>query len=120
MLQSPKRGRLTGLALAAFTTPALAEGSDTQIKVDHVDYAVANAAQAKQLLARLGDAAMEACGASSFSVPQHKQAVRGSACWRASMSDVVSRIGNPVVTAQFERRLPQQAMAGQGDVAGGR
>jgi hypothetical protein len=77
--------------------------------------------EAKVLLNRLSDAAMEACGASTHSVAQYRQAVRDSACWRTSMTDVVQRIDNPYVTAAFEGRYVQQALATQGETtAGGR
>ena len=124
-MPTPPNVRLAGvamaaLALSAFSGPASAEDQTTRVRVSHVDYAVSSTAQARQLLTRLGDAALEACGASSFSLVEHKAAVRRSACWQAGMRDAVRRIDNPLVTAQFERHAPQQAMAGQGDVAGGR
>ncbi|WP_404710622.1 UrcA family protein [Sphingomonas sp. MMS24-J13] len=90
----------------------------TAVRVRHVDPALGSPREAKVLLNRLGDAAMEACGASSFSVAQYRQAVRDSACWRTSMTDVVQRIDNPYLTAAFEGRHVQQALATQGETAG--
>jgi UrcA family protein len=107
--------------LLALSTPALAAGDEpTAVSVRHVDLAVGTRADADKLLGRLGEAALEACGASSFSLSQYRQAVRHSPCWRASMTDVVQRIDNPLLTAAFEKRGLQQAMAAQGETAGGR
>ena len=106
--------------LLALSAPAIAAGDEaTMVKVRHVDTAVQTRADADQLLGRLGTAAMEACGASGFSLSQYQRAVRGSACWRSSMTDVVQRIDNPILTAAFQGRGTQQAMANQGDTAGG-
>ena len=111
----------TAAALLALSAPALAAGDETTaVSVRHVDLAVETRADAYRLLRRLGEAAQEACGASSFSLSQYRQAVRGSACWRSSMTDVVQRIDNPLLTAAFEKRGLQQALAAQGDTAGGR
>ncbi len=108
-------------ALIALSTPALAAGDEaTAVRVRHVDTTVETRADADKLLGRLSAAALEACGASSFSLAQYKQAVRNSACWRTSMTDVVQRIDSPLLTAAFEKRGVQQAMAAQGDTAGGR
>jgi UrcA family protein len=109
-----------GLALMAFAAPAQAADDATAITVNHVDRALESRGQAEQLLGRLSEAAMEACGASSFSLTQYRQAVRGSACWRSSMTDVVQRIDNPYLTAAFEGRGLQQALVVGSDKVGGR
>src|SRR6478735_8548666 len=99
-----------GLAVAAaglavlVGSPAMAAGEQqTAISVRHV-IAPTNPHEADDLLRRLGDAAMEACGAFSHSLPQYREAVRGSACWRTSMTDVVQRIGNSNLIDAFRRR----------------
>jgi UrcA family protein len=108
-----------GLALIVFAASVQAASEEpSAVTVNHVDRALGSRTEAKQLLNRLSDAAMEACGASTFSVAQHRQAVLGSACWRTSMTDVVQRIDNPYLTAAFEGRHVQQALATQGETTG--
>jgi UrcA family protein len=109
-----------GLALTALAAPVQAADEPTAIRVNHVNLAVESRGEATQLLARLSEAATEACGASSFSLAQYRQAVRGSACWRSSMTDVVRRIDNPYLTAAFQRRGLQQALVAGSDKVGGR
>lgn len=108
-----------GLALLVFAASVQAANEEpTAIAVRHIDPALGSAREAKVLLNRLSNAAMEACGASSFSVAQYRQAVHDSACWRTSMTDVVQRIDNPYLTAAFEGRHVQQALATQGGTTG--
>jgi hypothetical protein len=106
-----------GLAVAAaglavlVGAPALAAGDEqTAIAVRHV-VAPANAREADQLLRRLDEAAMEACGAFSHSLPQYRDAVRGSACWRTSMTDVVARIADANLTDAFHQREKMQLVS---------
>ena len=108
-------------ALFALATPLLAASNDeaTAVAVRQVNLPAETSVQAQRLLGRLSDAAMEACGASSFSVMQYRQAVRGSACWRTSMTDVVHRIGDPRLTAAFERRGTAQIALGDGAASTG-
>lgn len=109
------------IALLSLASPLLATPADdaSTVAVRHANLAPATSAQANVLLNRLSEAAMEACGASTFSVMQHRQAVRGSACWRTSMTDVVQRIDNPRLTAAFERRGTAQLALGAGEGSGG-
>jgi UrcA family protein len=109
-----------GLTLVALATPVQAADEPTAISVRHVDLTLESRGEATRLLGRLSEAAMEACGASSFSLAQYRQAVRGSACWRSSMTDVVQRIDNPYLNAAFEGRGMQQALVTGSDKVGGR
>jgi UrcA family protein len=59
-------------------------------------------ASAMHTLNQLKDAAMEACGASAFSLSEHKAAVRASKCWHDSLADVVARLGSAQITLAFE------------------
>ncbi|WP_293383823.1 UrcA family protein [Phenylobacterium sp.] len=54
------------------------------------------------MLQRLSRAAQEACGASSFSVPDYRWAVKRSDCYRGSMSRAVADLGAPAVTRLYE------------------
>jgi UrcA family protein len=60
-------------------------------------------ASARRLLDRLGEAALEACGGSAFSLREVKAAIKESSCWRDAMGDAVRRIGSPQLTVAFER-----------------
>src|SRR6202023_1281392 len=55
-------------------------------------------ATARRLLRRIGDAALESCGASSFSLAEFKTATGASRCWRDGVDDAVRRIGDPLLT----------------------
>lgn len=93
--------------VAAAGAPALAANAGSMlnsVKIDRTWVTPATPDQAPRSLARLGVAAMEACGASTFSLPDYKRAVQASPCWHDSMTDVVARIDNPYLTAAFQRR----------------
>ncbi len=54
---------------------------------------------ARFLLRRIGDAALEACGASTFSLAEFKTATQAGKCWRDAVDETVRRIGNPLLNA---------------------
>lgn len=54
---------------------------------------------ARRLLARIGNAALEACGASTFSLADYKSAIRASPCWHDAVEDASRRIGSPTLRA---------------------
>jgi UrcA family protein len=60
-------------------------------------------AAARWLLDQLGEAALEACGGSAFSLREVKAAIKASSCWRDAMADAVRRIDSPQLTVAFER-----------------
>ncbi len=110
-----------GLALMVFAVSVQAASKEQSlIAVHHVDRNLGSDAKAKVLLDRLSEAAMEACGGSSSNMPQHRRAVRDSACWRTSMTAVVQRIDNPYLTAAFAGRGAQQALATRGETVADR
>ena len=110
-----------GLALVVLAGPVLAANEDaTAVAVRHVNLAPETGTQANQLLSALSKGAMEACGASSFSLSEYRQAVRHSACWLTSMTDVVQRIDNPRLTAAFEGHGLPRVISSPGDSTGGR
>ena len=75
---------------------ALADGSElTAVTVGHLDLHPRSPAIARRTLERLGEAAMEACGAADSSLDDMKRAVRASPCWRAAMARAVRRIDDP-------------------------
>jgi hypothetical protein len=54
---------------------------------------------ARRSIARLGKAALLACGGSEDSVPPMKIAVRASACWHQAMNGAITRIGDARLSA---------------------
>lgn len=95
--------------VAAGSAPALAADSygssdeTTAVRVKLAAVTPETARDAQRSLTRLGNAALEACGASFHSLPDYKDAVRRSDCWHESMRDAVTRIGNPYLTAAYRR-----------------
>lgn len=92
-----------GLALVMLTAPVQAKPDETvAVRVRHVNLQPQSQAQARTALNKLSRGAMEACGASPFSVAPHRQAVRDSTCWKTSMADAVGRIDNKQLTAAYQ------------------
>jgi hypothetical protein len=50
-------------------------------------------------LRRIGDAALESCGVSSFSLTEFKAATVVSRCWKDAVDNAVRRIDDPLLTA---------------------
>lgn len=101
------------IAMAACSPAVLPKqaqaGSETvSVIVHHVDLHPRSGAAARATLGRIGEAAMEACGGSPFSFAEVKMAIRASTCWHDSMADAVARIGDPMLTAEYDqfRRFP--------------
>ena len=106
---------LAGVGSSAIAADA---GSMTDyVRINRAAVTPASPAEAQRSLGRLGSAAMEVCGASSFSVPDYKRAVRRSDCWHQSMTDVVARIDNQYLTAAYQRRATVEIADGQGGPA---
>lgn len=59
--------------------------------------------QAKRLLARLGDAALEVCGGSKFSFPEYRAAVAHSPCYREALARAVNKAGSPILAEVYAR-----------------
>ena len=71
----------------------------TEIRVRFERRELTSPAAARRLLRRIGDAALESCGASSFSFEEIKTEARASRCWRDAVDDAVRRIDAPLLTA---------------------
>jgi UrcA family protein len=71
----------------------------TEIRVRYEHRELTSPAAARILLRRIGDAALESCGASSFSLTEVRTATVMSRCWRDAVDDAVRRIGSPVLSA---------------------
>jgi UrcA family protein len=79
---------------------AAATGFETsEIRVRYERRELTSPASARRLLKRIGDAALESCGASSFSLAEFKTATVASQCWRDAVDGAVRRIDDPLLTA---------------------
>ena len=62
-------------------------------------------AEAQSLLRAIGNAAQEACGASSFSLPEVKVAVRHSDCWRDAVARAVIAADSRILADAHARAI---------------
>ena len=73
------------------------------VKVRFHDLDPGNPRDVDRLVARVGEAALEMCGASPFSLREVKGAVSRSQCWRDGVADAIRQIGDPRLTAALGR-----------------
>jgi UrcA family protein len=79
---------------------AAGRGSDiSEIRLRYEPRELTSPAGARRLLRRIGDAALESCGASSFSLAEFKVVTLQSRCWKDAVDDAVRRIDSPLLTA---------------------
>ena len=88
------------LATAGMAPAALAAQQTTTVAVPYGDLDLGNRSDSAELMARLQRAALEACGASEFSVPDYRRAVEHSACYRHSVDRAVQAIRAPGLSDQ--------------------
>jgi UrcA family protein len=84
-------------ATASHATPTTVQTTEIRVRYDHRE--LASPAGARHLLRRIGKAALESCGASSFSLSDVKTAAMASPCWKDAVDDAVRRIHDPMLTA---------------------
>jgi UrcA family protein len=88
---------LGGIALTERHAAAAAmETSEIRVRYDR--HELGSPAAARRLFGRIGDAALESCGA-SFSLAEFKTATIASRCWKDAVAEAVRRIDNPLLTA---------------------
>lgn len=93
------------LAGAAPEGAAVSAGLDTSaVRVRYNRTELTSAAGARNLLMRIGNAALESCGASPFSLAELKVATEQSRCWRAAVDEAVRSIGSPMLNAAADER----------------
>ncbi len=99
-----------GAAVLALSAPLFAHAqskTDDQtiaVAVHYGDLDLSRPQQAAELLDRVGRASLEACGASEFSAPEYKAAVRDSDCYRANVQQAVAAIDAPALTNLYTHR----------------
>ena len=89
---------LGGIVLTE-THAAAAATERSEIRVRYDRRELISPEGARRLLGRIGDAALESCGASSFSLVEFKAATMVSRCWRDAVDDAVRRVDDPQLTA---------------------
>jgi UrcA family protein len=94
------------VALAGMAAgPAAVAGDQTaSVKVVYTDLNLSNPKDSAVLLHRLREAAMEACGASDFSVPDYRWAVMRSQCYTDSVDRAVAALNAPTVTRLYSQQ----------------
>ena len=101
------------LAGAASARPAVVSEADAAREVENLPVQVAVGFGDLDLGSQRGSAAMlrgsatrrlEACGASSFSVPDYRWATKNSTCYRGSMDRAVANLAAPAVTRLYQER----------------
>ena len=93
-----------GLALLgpAFVQAAPADSVPTSERVSYRDLDLNNPRDAAVMLERLRQAALQACGASPFSIPEYRRSVEASACYRQSLERAVGELGSPSVGQLYQ------------------
>lgn len=103
------------LALAAaVAAPSVAQVSEadaaraienlpTSVAVKYGDLDLNSQQGSATMLQRIRDAALEACGASSFSVQDYRWATQRSACYRRGVDHAVAQLGSPSVMRLYEQ-----------------
>jgi UrcA family protein len=87
------------------------ENLPVQVAIRFGDLNLASAPGSAAMLQRISQAALEACGASSFSVPDYRWAMKNSACYRSSMDRAVADLAAPAVSHLYERHRDYASIA---------
>jgi UrcA family protein len=80
------------------------ENQPVQVAIKFGDLDLASQQGSAAMLQRISHAALEACGASGFSVPDYKWATKNSGCYHSSMDRAVAQLAAPAVTHLYEQR----------------
>jgi len=80
---------------------AMASDRQDAVRVVYRDLDLSTPHDSAVLLRRLHSAALAACGASEFSVPDYRRAIERSACYHNSMDRAVAAVGAPAVTQLY-------------------
>jgi UrcA family protein len=106
---------MAALGLACIAGAACASdplSSDTTVvRVGFDASSLATPRGAQNVLARLGDAALQACGAFPGSVRDYRLAVQRSACYRRKLDRAVAQVDSPMLWRVYESEGPMMATA---------
>jgi UrcA family protein len=102
---------LASIAGGAWAHDAL-KSDTTVVDVTYDASSVATPRAAQNLLARLGDASLEACGAYPGSVRDYRMAMLRSDCYRNKLDKAVAQVDSPVLSKIYESEGPLMATTG--------
>jgi len=91
------------------------ENLPVQVHIKFGDLNLATEQGSAAMLQRLSGAALQACGASSFSVPDYRWATKNSACYHGSMDRAVAAVAAPTLTRLYEQRRQYAANGSAGN-----
>jgi UrcA family protein len=97
------------LAVVTFPTGSTAQEPSEDVRAVRVsfkDLHLGRPADAAIFLLRLHDAAIEACGGSSFSVPEYIRAIEKSACFKTGVASAIDAVHAPEVSRLFRATAP--------------
>ena len=96
------------LVLAAPMVGHAASPSDTvtSIGVRYGDLNLSRPRDAAVMVHRLQSAALQACGASDFSLPEYRDAVRRSTCYTAGIDSALAALNAPAVSTLYDHTAP--------------
>jgi len=92
------------LAIPAAGLAAPTSQDPISVKVRFHDSGLDTPKEAAHVLRRIDSAALEACGASSSSLPEYRQIVGRSVCHEDGVSRAVANLNVPAVTALYNKR----------------
>ncbi len=96
-----------GAAVLALSSPVLVHAqplndeNTVAVSVRTGDLDLNQPQQAAVALDRVNRAALEACGASDFSIREYRQVVQTSACYRENVQGAVAALGSPTVSRLY-------------------
>jgi UrcA family protein len=103
---------LASIAGSACAADALAS-DHTVVRVGFDSSSVSTPHAAQNLLTRLGDAAMQACGAYPGSVRDYRLSVARSDCYQRKLDKAVAQVDSPVLSQVYENQGPMMVVGGR-------
>lgn len=103
---------LASIAGAACASDALSSDR-TVVRVGFDASSVATPRAAQNLLSRLGEAALQACGAYPGSVRDYRMSVERSDCYQHKLDQAVAQVDSPVLSQVYEAQGPMMAVGGR-------
>ena len=79
------------------------ENQPVQVAIRFGDLDLASQDGSEAMLQRISHAALNACGASGFSLQDYRWATKRSVCYRSSMDRAVAELAAPAVTQLYQQ-----------------
>jgi UrcA family protein len=93
---------LVSAPLACFAAD-VPDDAKTQVRVSFHDLNLHDTTDAKRLLDRIRSAALDACGASTESVPEYRAATAKSKCYTEGVESAVRQINVPLLSTLYDQ-----------------